>query len=194
MQVKASCGDLVAWTVDEDSVIGELELDPGDVQLLREKTGSIVEAVLSLARMSPVAEPKAKRRAAAVAPLFVPGSKYHLNVSRLMKSLAIGSIRVVAQAYILQRLHLCDFVVTFAGMGLVELVQRVSQLDGDQRALMEALYRTKRSSGVPAYWPSTDEVAAEAGVSPVDVRKALTPLVGRVLAFQPETDSWRIEF
>ena len=92
------------FSFDRDDLFKTLGFNARDRGILQRKSDDFVRAVLEVEKSPEASKRPAEREgvASASSPLYIPGVRYHLNLSQAAKTALLGSLGIIAKAYLLQ--------------------------------------------------------------------------------------------
>jgi hypothetical protein len=181
------------FSFDRDDLFTTLGFNARDRVILQRKSDDFVRAVLEVE--SPEASKRPAERegvASSSSPLYIPGVRYHLNLSQAAKTALLGSLGIIAKAYLLQNAGSLEASVSLSSIAIAELIRQLTRLSNRQQRILDAIYELKRASPYPSYWPSTEEIAEKVDLPINDVDKELKPIVNKVVNYESDSKTWQI--
>lgn len=183
------------WTFTRDSFFSSVGLAPAASEHLRQRADIFVDAVLRLTPDHKAEVPvDVHGSALASAPLFVPGTRYHISLSKSAKSSWEAAVRILATAVLLDQHKVLDLSVNISVNALSVLLSQITSLTPEQQVVASGLLALKEASESPLYWPTTDELVKHTGLSADEVSRLLLSMSSKVVEYVPHCDGWRVLF
>jgi len=181
------------WSIDRNDLFQSLGFNARERKLLANQADEFMRAILEL---SPTETPKSSDPVGQVAstgsPLYISGTRYHINLTQTAKTALLGSLGIIAKAAILNNLNLLEFSLTLTSAVIAELCRRITRLSNRQRNIVEGILDLKKSLGLPGYWPTTDELSNKLSLSSEEIEKDLKPITDKVVTLDPDSKTWRV--
>jgi hypothetical protein len=181
------------FSFGRDDLFKKLGFNAHERRLLQGKSDDFVRAVLEVKLPEARERPAERDRAASTSsPLYIPGVRYHLNLSQAAKTALLGSLGIIAKAFLLQNSGLLEASVTLSSVAIAELIRQPTRLSNRQRRILDAIYELKRASPYPSYWPSTEQIAEKVDLLAEEVDKELKPILNKVVNYESESRTWEV--
>lgn len=185
--------DSVSWSFDPTDVFASIGLDAEDCKILNAKADDFIRAILEISPPNSIEQlDKANSTVSSSAPLYIPGKRYHLNLSAMAKNTLTMTVAFVANAYILHALRLLDLAAFLSSTGIQSLIAQVTKLSVRQRNILDAICDLKRKNGSPLYWPTTEQIADKLHMTATEIQDELIPIQDKVIRYDIENKTWRI--
>lgn len=185
--------DNVSWSFDRTDVFASLGFGAQDCKILNTKADDFIRAILEISPPNTIEQlDKAKAAVSSSAPLYIPGKRYHLNLSATTKNTLIAATAFVAQACILHTLRLWDLTAVLSSTGIQSLMTQITKLSERQRIILDAICKLKRKNGSPLYWPTTEQIAHKLHMATTEIQDELKPIQDKVVQYNTENKTWRI--
>lgn len=183
------------WTFTADNFFSSVGLDAATASELHSRTDIFVDAALRLAPDWDIQQPSADVAPTyASAPLHIPGTRYHVSLTKAVKSAWHTAIRVAALAVLLHHKGLADLSINISVNALASLLAQITALTPEQRIMLDGIVSLKKISGSPMYWPTKDELATHTGFPITQVSNLLASLSSKAVEYVPHCDGWRVLF
>ena len=181
------------WSFDRNDIFTSIGLNHEDSELLQEKADDFIQAILNISPPDTIEQlGDSKNSTSSSAPLYVPGKRYHVNLSETAKFTLMSAAGFVADAYILHNLRLLDTVVYFSTIGIQTLISQATKLTDDQITILDTICKLKRKKRSPLYNPTTKQIADQLGLTQSEIRDSLASIQGKVVQYEPKKKTWNI--
>ena len=185
--------DSVSWSFDRTDVFASIGFGAQDCKILNTKADDFIRAILEISPPNNIQQlDKAKATVSSSAPLYIPGKRYHLNISATAKNTLTMATAFVANAYILHTLRLLDLAAFLSSTGIQSLIVQVTKLSERQRIILDAICKLKRKNGSPLHWPTTEQIANNLHMTTTEIQDELIPIQDKVVQYNAENKTWRI--
>ena len=183
------------WTFTVDDYFPSVGLDSTTSAELQSRADLFVEATL---RLSPEWDihraSSGPTQTYASAPLHIPGTRYHISLTKALKTAWHTAMRVAALAVLLHQKGLLDLSINISVNALASLFAQITALTPEQRIVVDGIVSLKKASGSPVYWPTKDELATQTGFPAAEISDLLASLSGKVVEYVPHCEGWRVLF
>ena len=181
------------WELDEESLVRELPLAADERRLARARASDLLEAIAQLQADSVrAAAPAAGQTLAAGAPLYIPSLKLHVNLTAAARGALLSSIGILVKAMLLTEKGFIDLAEPLTTNVIKSLLEQFTRLTDEQRQALDAICALKRKNPLPAYRPSTRDIAGALGRKPAAVEKTLKPISGQVVRYDAKSKGWAL--
>lgn len=185
--------DTSGWSFGSTDIFTSIGFSSEDCKILNTKADDFIRAILKISPPNSIEQlDEAQTSASSSAPLYIPGKRYHLNLTATAKNTLTAATAFVANAYILHTLRLLDLAAFFSSTGIQALIAQITKLTDRQRLILDAICDLKRRNGSPLYWPTQEQVASKLHMTPTEIQNELTPIQGKVVQYDTENKTWRI--
>jgi len=181
------------WTFSDKDIFTSLGFDPSDLRVLDHKANDFIKAILELEPdWTSESSGGGKVSSSSTAPLLLPGTVYHLNLTATARLVLENSVRIVGLAFILQQVNLLTLSVSLSSAGIHGLIRQTTKLNDRQRSIIKTIYDLKRAKPFPPYWPTSEEIGESLQIDPAEVHAQLTLLTNKVVRFDADKKHWRV--
>jgi hypothetical protein len=182
----------VTWSFDRDDIFSSMGFSTDDNNLLKAKAEDFIRALQEVAPNLSVDHYESRKpTASSSAPLIIPGTKYHINLTSSSRFVLIGAVKIVASAYLLHNLRLLDLSISLSGLAIATLLTQITNLTEQQRTIIQTIYDLKRTRNSRLYWPTTEQIAEKMEETSDNIRDELMPLLHRVVEYDNDKKQWR---
>ena len=187
--------ETTTWSFDRNDLFQTLGFNAKDRKILSNQTDDFMRAIQELAPADTQISPDSSGQAAsATSPLYISGTRYHINLTQTAKTALLSSLGIIAKAAILHNQMLLEFSVTLTSVVIAELCRRITRLSNRQRQILEGIFDLKKEVGLSGYWPTTDELSSKLSLPAEEIEKDLKPIIDKVVELDPDTKTWRVLF
>ncbi len=181
------------WSFDRSDIFVTIGFSYEECNILQDKADDFIRAILNVSPSSVIElQERNKNSASSSAPLYIPGKRYHINLSESAKNTLISTVGLIADAYILHNLKLLDSSIYFSTIGIQNLITQTTKLTDRQRSILDTIYKLKRKKRSPLYCPTTKQIADQLGLTQGEIKDALIPIQGKVVQYEADKKTWNI--
>lgn len=185
--------DSVSWSFDRTDVFASIGFNAQDCKILNTKADDFIRAILAISPPNNIEQlDESTTTVSSSAPLYIPGKRYHLNLSATAKNALTMAAAFVAQACILHTLRLWDLAAFLSGTGIQSLMTQITKLSERQRIILDTICKLKRKNGSPLYWPTTKQIADKLHLTTTQIQDELKPIQNKVVQYNIEKKTWHI--
>jgi hypothetical protein len=181
------------WAFTRDDFLSSAEVDTDVARQLRTQSDMLIEAFLrAVGEFQTEGPAGAPTLGLSAAPLLIPGTRYHVSLSKAAKASWKAAVRILATALLLHQQRLFDLAANVSVQTFFSLYEQLSHLTPEQHLVVESILALKRSSQSPLYWPAVDEVSTHSGLSLSECSNLLISMNGKVVEYVPHAEGWRV--
>ena len=185
---------MTTWTFSINSILESAGVPAEEINVLASLQADIAQAFLliNLDHQKEIITPTDSSRLHSSAPLLIPGTLYHINLSETAKATAKTFIRIITSALLLHQTGLMAIAVPVSVFGIQTILEQLSRLSHDQAEIVDSILRLRKSENNLLYWPTAGEISRDMNIEESEILRILRSIPTTVVKYVENDDSWRV--